>query len=110
MKPEPPPGKRKAGLPPEAIVKVRQRKEGEAPPVLARPGESRMPVKDKLRKEQQRISKSGIAQGISFYKEQYKQRMRKIVEISELSFEQADAARRLGNWHIAKPLGVNEMS
>lgn len=51
-----------------------------------------------------------MAQGIQFYKEQYKSRMRKIVEISELAFAEADSARRLGNWHIAKPLSNDEMS
>ena len=39
-------------------------------------------------------------QGIHFYKEQYKQRMRRIVEISELSFSEVSASRRLQNWHV----------
>jgi hypothetical protein len=99
----------KESLPSGAIVKVRSekvRKEVER----AMPNESLMPVKERLRAEQQRLNRSSLVQGITFYREQYRARMKKIIEISELPFSEAETARRLGNWHIAKPLSVQEMS
>merc|ERR1719379_2248307 len=73
------------------------------------PHESLMPVKERLRAEQQRLNRSEKVKGIQFYREQYKARMKKIIEISELPFSEAETARRLGNWHIAKPLSMQEM-
>merc|ERR1711924_593819 len=65
---------------------------------------------ERLRAEQQKLNRSGQVADIQYYKEQYKARMKKIIEIAELPFSEAETARRLGNWHIAKPLTNQEMS
>jgi len=101
----------KESLPNGAVVKVHKptvRKATERAPLD--PHESLMPVKERLRAEQQRLNRSEKVKGIEFYREQYKARMKKIIEISELPYSEAETARRLGNWHIAKPLSVHEMS
>jgi hypothetical protein len=100
----------KSALPAGAIVKVKKKKAEDENKPRPDPRQSLMPVKEKLRAETQRIARSGQAQQIQFYREQFRQRMKKIVEIAELSFYDADAARRLGNWHIAKPLTTAELS
>ena len=75
----------KESLPNGAVVKVHKptvRKATERAPLD--PHDSLMPVKERLRAEQQRLNRSEKVKGIEFYREQYKARMKKIIEISEL--------------------------
>lgn len=73
---------------------------------LSEPERSLMPRKDRLRKMQQAMLRRT---NVSFYKTHLKRHLRRILEVTEVTFSDNNARREQATWNLAKPLSIAEI-
>lgn len=73
---------------------------------IPEPLRSQMERKDDLRKFQQALLKKT---DVSFYKSQMQRHFRKILEATEVTYNDHNARRMVASWNLAKPAGLKRL-